>query len=91
VKLTPGLPWRPQDVGDARVMGYLSRKLLTVLGTSTRENCVAVNQAKRNWRSEEHFDLRHGDVEFIVFPAGFFVLLWSSIFSLSWLFSILEH
>ena len=26
MKVNPGLPWRLQDVGDARVMGYLSRK-----------------------------------------------------------------
>jgi hypothetical protein len=26
VKVKPGLPWRPQDVGDARVMVYLPRE-----------------------------------------------------------------
>ena len=26
VKLKPGWPWRPQDIGDARPMGYLLRK-----------------------------------------------------------------
>ena len=26
VKVKPGLPWRSQDVGDARVMRYLPRK-----------------------------------------------------------------
>ena len=26
VKLKYALPWRPQDAGDARVMGYLQRK-----------------------------------------------------------------
>ncbi|MGE9641895.1 hypothetical protein ACQP3J_33175, partial [Escherichia coli] len=26
VKVKSGLPWRPQDVGDARVIGYLLRR-----------------------------------------------------------------
>ena len=32
---------------------------------------VAVNKAERNQRSEEHFDIRHGDAEFGICPAGF--------------------
>ena len=27
VKMKPGWPWRPQDVGNARAMGYLPRKV----------------------------------------------------------------
>ena len=30
----------------------------------TRKKCVVVNKAERNWRSEECFDIRHGDTEF---------------------------
>ena len=26
VKVKPGLPWRPQDIGDARAVGNLSKK-----------------------------------------------------------------
>ena len=26
VKLTPGLPWRSQNAGDARAVGYLKKK-----------------------------------------------------------------
>ena len=26
--------------------------------------CVTVNKAERSWRSEGHFDIRHGDAEF---------------------------
>ena len=37
VKLKPGLPWKPQDVGDARTVGYLPEK------TANRE----WNQPKR--------------------------------------------
>jgi hypothetical protein len=36
-----------------------------------RKKCIAVNKAKRSWRSEEHFDIRHGDVEIWVCPACF--------------------
>ena len=34
---------------------------------------TAVNNGERKWRSEEHFDIRHGDAEFGVCPD---VLLW---------------
>ena len=30
---------------------------------------VVVNRAKRGWRSEEHFEIRHGEPEFGVCPA----------------------
>ena len=36
----------------------------------TQERFV-VNKAEKSWRSEEHFDIRHGDVEFGVYPAEF--------------------
>ena len=39
--------------------------------TSPREECVAVNKATKSWGSEECFDIRHGDVEFGLFSAGF--------------------
>ena len=46
---------------------------ITECGTSPREreNWVVVNKAKRNWSSNEHFGIRHGDAEFGVCPAGF--------------------
>ena len=40
------------------------------MSQSKRKKYVAVNKAERNWRSEEHFDIRHGDTEFGVCPAG---------------------
>ena len=40
-------------------------------GTSPREKCVAVNKAERSWRSEEHFEIRHGDAELVVYLASF--------------------
>ena len=36
-----------------------------------RKKCVGGNKAKRSWRSEESFDIRHEDAEFGVCPAGF--------------------
>ena len=34
-----------------------------------RQQCVAVNKAERSWRSEEHFEIRHGDADFGISPA----------------------
>jgi hypothetical protein len=36
VKVKPGFPWRLQDAGDARVMGYLSRKGNLLTGSRSR-------------------------------------------------------
>ena len=78
MKVKPGLPWRPQDIGNARAMGYLPRRATNrEWNQSKKKKCVAVNKAERSWRSEEHFDIRHGDAEFGVCPADF-----SSCFSL---------
>jgi hypothetical protein len=73
------LPLLLQDVRDARALGTCWGELLTGKGTSRREwSCcwmsdlpTAVNKDERNWRSEEHFDLTCGDVEFAVWAAGF--------------------
>ena len=72
VKVKPGLPWRPQNVGDATAIGYLLRGAANKeLNQPKRKKCVAVNKDERSWRSKEHFDIRHGDAEFGVCPAGF--------------------
>jgi hypothetical protein len=39
VKVRPGLPWQPQEVRDARVIGYLLRRAANS-GTSPRERSV---------------------------------------------------
>lgn len=71
VKVKPGLPKNPQDTGDARVVGYLSKKVAKREWTQPkRKKCVAVNKADRSWRPEEHFDIRH-EAEFGVCPTGF--------------------
>ena len=47
VKVKPGLPWRPQDVGDARVMGYLPRKAANrEWNQLKRKMCVAVDKVE---------------------------------------------
>jgi len=47
-------------------------KLLTGSAKSTAGN-FSCNQrrSKESWRSEDHVDIRHGDAEFKVYPAGF--------------------
>lgn len=36
-----------------------------------REKCVIVNKAGSRWSFEECFNIRHGDIELVVCPAGF--------------------
>ena len=75
MKVNSGLTWRLQDVRDVRAVGYLLRKAANrEWKQSKRKKYVSVNKAERSWRSEEHFDIRHGDAEFGVCPARF----WSS-------------
>jgi hypothetical protein len=72
VKVKPGLPWRPQDVGDAIVVGCLPRRAANKEWNQTKtEKHFAVNKAERIWNSEECLDIRHGDAEFGDCPAGF--------------------
>lgn len=69
--MTLGLPWRPQDVGDARIVGYLSRGAANrEWNKPKREECAVVNKATRNERSAECFDNRHRDTGFQVCAAG---------------------
>ena len=51
-------------------MRYLLKKVANREWNQPK-NFVAVNKDKKNWRSEAHFDIRHGDAEFGVCPAGF--------------------
>jgi hypothetical protein len=84
-KVKLGLPWRPQDAGDVRVLGYLLKN------AANRER----NQPKRNKcvvdRVEEYFDIRHGRCRVWSVPRWFLVLLWSSVSPLCSLPSLLEH
>lgn len=88
VKAKPELSWRPRDVRDARVIGYLPSRAANWGWTSTREKCAAVNKDERSWRSEEGLDIRHGDMQSLLswFPF-LFGPAFSSLCSLS---SLLE-
>ena len=73
------LPWRHQDVKNARDMGNLPRNIFNREWIQPkRKKCVIVNKYERSCRSEECFDIRHRDAAFEACTAGF----WSSIFSL---------
>jgi hypothetical protein len=52
--------------------GYLLRKAANKKWKQPiRKKCVAVNKAEKSWRSEEHFDIGHGDAESGVCPTSF--------------------
>ena len=40
VKVKPGLPWRPQDVRDARALGYLLKKAANTGPNHPKKNSV---------------------------------------------------
>ena len=70
--VTLKLPWRLKDVKDARAMGYMLRKAANrEWNQPRRKQFVAVNKDEKEWRSEDCFDISHGDAEFGVCPAGF--------------------
>ena len=65
VKMKPGLPWRPQNVGDARAMGYLLRGAANKeLNQPKRIKYMVLTKAGRSWISEKHSDKQHGNAEF---------------------------
>ena len=52
-------------------MGYLPRRTANRdWNQAKREKCVAVNIVEMSWKSEERFDIRHGDIEFGVLVAS---------------------
>lgn len=63
--------WRPQEVGDAKSMGYLPRRVKDMVWNQAkreRKKRVSVNKAIRSGRSEKHFNFGYRDV---VCPACF--------------------
>lgn len=64
VKVMPGLSCRSQHVGNARAVGYLSRKAANRKWNQPNRS-VAVNKDERRWRSKEYFDIRHGEAELV--------------------------
>jgi hypothetical protein len=66
------LPWRLKDVKDARAMGYMLRKAANrEWNQPSRKQLLQSTKMKEERRSEDCFDISHGDVEFGVCPAGF--------------------
>ena len=91
VKVKPGLGWKPQDAGNARVLGYLPRKATDREWNQTKtKKCTVVNNTEKSWRREEHFDTRYRDAESGVCQAGF-GLASPSVSSLCALASLLEQ
>ena len=69
LKVKSGLPWRPQDVRDARAVGYLLRRAATrEWNQLKREKCAAITPAERSWSSEECFDIRQ---KYRIYSEGF--------------------
>ena len=59
-----------QDFQDARDMEYLVRKdSKQIVEPSQMNEACCIQQRKKEWRSD--FDIRHGDAEFGICPAGF--------------------
>ena len=53
-------------------MGYLLRKIAKKeWNQNKRKKHVPVNKAERYWKTEEHFEIRHGDAEFGIFTEGY--------------------
>lgn len=61
-----------QEVGDARIMGYLMKNVeKKELNQAKRKKRFAVNKAEESWRYEKGFQIRHSDEEFGICPADF--------------------
>ena len=66
------LTWRPQDVQDARAVGYLLRKAANgVEPARDKEVWCSQQRWKRSWSYEDCFDIRHADKEYGVCSACF--------------------
>ena len=57
-------------MGDARAIGYLRKRHTNKdWKQPKRKKYIAVNKDESIWRSEDHFDISHGDAEVGVCPA----------------------
>jgi hypothetical protein len=75
------LPWRPQDVRNARTMGYLLRKTANrEWNQPRRKKCVTVVKAERNWASDmEMQSLKNAQLVFRVALVKYFltIMFWN--------------
>ena len=84
VKVKSGLPWRPQDVDNARAMQHLVRKVANrEWNQPKRKTCTVGNKAERSWTLTSDMEMQ--SLEFV--PC-FSALLWSVLEQLN--FSPLE-
>lgn len=78
MKVKPGLPWRPQNVGDDRAVGYFQRRDSNRGISPWERGVLQPTKMKGAGGLKSTFDIKHGDTEFGVCPATF----WFSISSL---------
>lgn len=78
MKVKPGLPWRPLNVGDDRAVGYFQRRDPNRRISPWERGVLQPTKLKGAGGLTSTFDIRHGDKEFGVCPAPF----WISISSL---------
>lgn len=64
-------PWDCETKHVFLASVFLLRRAIREWKQPKKERCVTANKAERNWRCEEHFDVRHGDAGCGVQPAGF--------------------
>lgn len=87
MKVQPGLQQNPQDVRDAKALGYLPRRAANRVNRPMKKRkCVVVSKAGGSGRQEEPFNkpfiLKHSDMEFGVDLLAFSLPLFQSIPSL---------
>jgi hypothetical protein len=82
MKVRHGLPWRPQDVRDARVMGYLPRIADNREWNQPRETSVLQSTNLKGLGDLKSALTSDTEMESLEFAQLVFILLWSSISSL---------
>jgi hypothetical protein len=79
------LPWRPQDIRDARAVGYLLRKAANrEWNQPKRKNYAAVNKAGRSWTSD--MEMQSLDFAQLAFSLAFVQDFLTPSFILEWLY-----
>ena len=86
VKLQPRLPWRPQNIGDARTVAYLEGSVDNRSGTRQRERSRLQSTMMKGVEelTSQWFDTRYG-CRISSFSCWFLVFFWSTISSLFFL------
>lgn len=64
MKVKPGLPWRPQNVGDDRAVGYFQRRDPNRGISPWERGVLQPTKLKGAGGLKSTFDIRRGDTEF---------------------------